>query len=164
TTAISLPRPPRWGWALVSVGPPCVAQRVCAIETWPVVSVAPSSASRRLASLPARLVTRPEPSSLTVTPAESYPRYSRRARPWRAASTGREEGAWARGPAYPTIPHMGLTLTIGRAHRSSPAGSARGLPHLRAARRAALAGAERERSEMRTGAVRPRSRRCARRR
>src|SRR5699024_4081518 len=118
-------------------GPPCVAQRVCAIATWPVVSVAPSSASRRLASLPARLVTRTEPSSITATPAESYPRYSRRASPWRATSTGREEGAWARGPAYPTIPHMGLTLTIGRAHRSSPAGSARGLPHLRAAPRAA---------------------------
>ena len=70
-----------WGWALLSVGPPCVAQRV-----WPIPVVEsgmgslPSRVSR-LASLPAFLRTSSMPSLMTATPAESYPRYSRRRRP-----------------------------------------------------------------------------------
>ena len=53
----SLPSsPPRWGWALASVGPPWVAQRVCPMPVRGRRAAARSAiASSRLASLPARL-------------------------------------------------------------------------------------------------------------
>src|SRR5699024_4448103 len=81
------------------------------MATRPEVTVGSPRLARRFFNLPARLVTGTRPSSRTAIPAESYPRYSRRARPWRARSTGREEGAAACGPAYPTIPHMPLTVS-----------------------------------------------------
>src|SRR5699024_11723954 len=117
-----------------------------AMETRPVVCAAPSSASRRLASLPARLVRRTAPSSITATPAESYPRYSRRARPWRATSTGREAAAAALGPAYPTIPHLPLTLMSSAAREGPRADLPRVLPHDRGARRAAVPVAPQQRA------------------
>jgi hypothetical protein len=78
------------GWALRSVGGPCVAQRVWPMPYWPRTG---SSSSDRSSSeiFPASLRTWIWPSSITATPAESYPRYSRRFRPsmrrgvtWRA--------------------------------------------------------------------------------
>ena len=72
-----------WGWAFTSEGAPFVAQLVC-----PVAAVAGgiglrSTLSTRLASLPAFLRTTacPMPEATSATPAESYPRYSRRCNP-----------------------------------------------------------------------------------
>ena len=67
----------------------------------PAASVASPSESRSTLSLPAFLrMPRVPDSSMTAMPAESYPRYSRRARPASRMS-------WlGRGPTYPTIPHM----------------------------------------------------------
>src|SRR6476620_10962792 len=99
--------PPRWGWALASVGPPWVAQRV-----WPMPVVAGGScssamASRRFASLPARF-SETTPSAVTrATPAESYPRYSSLARP--SITTSRALPSTL-GPTYPTTPHMPASL------------------------------------------------------
>src|SRR4029078_6146936 len=65
------------GWAFASVGLPCVAQRV-----WPM-PVSPSSGedftpASRLRSLPSARRRPSCPCSTVATPAESYPRYSRR--------------------------------------------------------------------------------------
>ena len=60
-----------WGWALRSLGRPCVAQRVCArpMAAWGVRS---AIAVWRLTSLPARLSTKRSPASSTrAIPAES---------------------------------------------------------------------------------------------
>ena len=72
-----------WGWAFTSEGAPFVAQRVC-----PMAAVAGgiglrSTLSTRLASLPAFLCTTacPMPEATSATPAESYPRYSKRCNP-----------------------------------------------------------------------------------
>src|SRR5699024_2305465 len=77
----------------------------------------------------------------------------RRASPWRTTSRGREEGAWgdaACGPAYPTIPHMRLTLTIPAAFESSRAQLAGVLAHDRAGARSSLAERTHEQSCSRT--------------
>src|SRR6476661_1802305 len=87
------------GCAYSSVTPPCVAQRVC---PRPVVDCETfdSAASFRNWRFPtARTYSRP-PSSRSAIPAESYPRYSSRLRPW--SSSGLE----ARLPTYPMIPHI----------------------------------------------------------
>ena len=68
------------GCALRSVGVPWVAQRVWPIAVCPASGSAPASAASSSASLPARLTT-VSSSASTATPAESYPRYSRRRRP-----------------------------------------------------------------------------------
>ena len=78
----SLPSsPPRWGWALASVGPPWVAQRVCPMPVLEPGIGSASIAAVRLASLPARLRVATWVPSTSATPAESYPRYSSRAQP-----------------------------------------------------------------------------------
>ena len=87
---ITAMRPPEdtCGWALTSVGPPWVAHRVCPI---PVVDGSIGSASsreRRFSSLPAFLRTSSPSGATTATPAESYPRYSRRLRPATTTSHG----------------------------------------------------------------------------
>ena len=66
---------------MVSVGPPCVAQRV-----WPIPLVVTGvffSASSRFINLPARFSTNKGfPRCVgNAIPAESYPRYSRRRNP-----------------------------------------------------------------------------------
>ena len=86
TTAI-LPAASRCGWALRSVGLPWVAHRV-----WPIPVVEGSigsaaSSDRRFSSLPAFLRMAMAPPATTATPAESYPRYSRRFRPATTTST-----------------------------------------------------------------------------
>ena len=70
-----------------------------------------SSASWRLTSLPARFSLATPSSVTSATPAESYPRYSRRARPSMMTSRALPSTF---GPTYPTIPHMGGSLTIDR--------------------------------------------------
>src|SRR5580704_8043924 len=82
------PEQSTWGWALTSAGRPWVPHRV-----WPMPAVAPSGASSarltRSSServpLAARARHRPPPSAAPTSarPAESYPRYSRRAKPSR---------------------------------------------------------------------------------
>ncbi len=102
------------GWAFTSVGPPWVAHRVCPIPV--VAGTVGSVASRacRFASLPAFLRTSTAPSATTATPAESYPRYSRRLRPPTTTSTA------CRWPEYPTIPHMRASLVLRRPPPGSP--------------------------------------------
>jgi hypothetical protein len=63
------------------VGPPWVAQRVCPMPTVVSGSGASASAFSRFANLPARLRDCTPTGVTTATPAESYPRYSRRRRP-----------------------------------------------------------------------------------
>src|SRR5207245_4708544 len=87
------------GCALVSFGAPWVAQRVCAIPIDPLIGDA-STAVSSITILPAALrVSRPFPLSV-ATPAESYPRYSRRLSP------SINIGAAVLDPMYPTIPHI----------------------------------------------------------
>lgn len=59
------------GWALVSVGPPWVAHRVCPIPVDPLGSGRPTSSFSRLTSFPAFLAAASPPSASTATPAES---------------------------------------------------------------------------------------------
>src|SRR5690606_6332667 len=103
------------------------------------------------ASFPERLTVRTAPSSITATPAESSPRYSRRARPWRATATGREEGAWARGPAYPTIPHMRFTLATAPSDLAPASGSMRVLRHDQEVPRMGLPDPPQDQSQMSIG-------------
>ena len=86
----TVPEQSRCGWALRCVGAPCVAHRVWPIATVPGGCPPSSSAVTSSESFPARLTTVRSPSS-TATPAESYPRYSRRRSPSRTigrASSG----------------------------------------------------------------------------
>src|SRR5690242_10144254 len=90
----------RCGCALRSFGAPCVAQRV-----WPMPTVlgdigCSASTFSRFPSLPARLRVSRCPSETTATPAESYPRYSRRRSPSTTTSSA------CLSPTYPTMPHM----------------------------------------------------------
>jgi hypothetical protein len=98
------------GWALVSFGTPWVAHRVCPTPTPSTGIGDASSAPARLAIFPARLTTAirlPEsPDVTTATPAESYPRYSRRFRPAMITSAARPD------PTYPTMPHMAVRLPV----------------------------------------------------
>lgn len=78
-TTATRPALSRCGWALASVGPPCVAQRVCPIPVDPVGSGRPTNSFSRLTSFPAffaaaspRPPTRRRPPSRTPgTPAAS---------------------------------------------------------------------------------------------
>ena len=66
----------RCGWAFLSVGAPCVAQRVWAMPVVPT-RLAVAQRSSRTATRPAHLTPWSSPSvESTSTPAESYPRYS----------------------------------------------------------------------------------------
>ena len=69
-----------WGWALASVGAPWVAHLVCPMATVPVSGGCESSSCSSRSSRPARRRTESPPSA-TATPAESYPRYSKRRNP-----------------------------------------------------------------------------------
>ncbi len=70
---ITATRPPleTCGWALTSVGPPCVAQRVCPMPVEESAIGSATSSASRLASLPAFLRTSSSPWATTATPAES---------------------------------------------------------------------------------------------
>ena len=57
------------GWALTSLGSPCVAQRVCAIPVDPATSAGRVASSSR--TLPLRLCTARAPSAAMARPAES---------------------------------------------------------------------------------------------
>ena len=98
------PEQSRCGWALSSVGGPCVAQRVWPIAVVPPAMGSAASAASSSDSLPARLRT-VRPSVSTATPAESYPRYSSRRRPSRTI------GSASSAPTYPTMPHIASSLT-----------------------------------------------------
>jgi hypothetical protein len=90
------------GWAFSSDGRPWVAQRVWPM---PIVPGAGSlvSLSSRFASLPRQRTTRLAPLDQTLTPAESYPRYSSLRNP------PTRSGVACRPPTYPTMPHMGYS-------------------------------------------------------
>lgn len=82
------------GCAFTSLGTPFVAQRV-----WPIATVASGSgrasmSSTRFDRRPAflRTATRSMPGAVSATPAESYPRYSKRSNPCKHTSRGRIEG------------------------------------------------------------------------
>src|SRR5450759_4563503 len=89
----------RCGWAFSSVGRPCVAQRVCPMPYSPSRGL-PAITSSRRASLPALRRSSIWPFLTTATPAESYPRYSRRRSP------SMRIGTTSLSPIYPMIPHM----------------------------------------------------------
>src|SRR5881394_19764 len=108
--------PDRWGCAFASVTPPCVAQRVCATPSRPE-SGAAASFSSSCATLP---TVRRSPSLWfgwsTATPAESYPRYSRRLSP--STSTG----TILRSAIAPTIPHIVLLASRSAREPAFPPG------------------------------------------
>ena len=87
------------GCAFSSDGWPWVAHRVCPIPTTPVSGVR-STIFTNCESFPADFRTSMPPLAITATPAESYPRYSRRRSP--SSSTGTA----GRAPIYPMMPHM----------------------------------------------------------
>src|SRR3954451_23293291 len=91
------------GWALRSVGGPWVARRGWP-RGWRPLTGCFSSFSFRRSSFPLALRVCSSPSRTATTPAESYPRYSRRRRP----SISR--GTTSRCPTYPTIPHIALLV------------------------------------------------------
>lgn len=70
-TTATRPALSRWGCALMSVGPPWVAHRVCPSPAEPAGSGCPTSSFSRLTSLPAFLAVASSPSVSTATPAES---------------------------------------------------------------------------------------------
>src|SRR5487761_594957 len=87
------------GWALVSFGTPCVAQRVWPMPMRPATG---SAATRRarLSSLPSARRRSMRPFTSVAMPAESSPRYSRRFSP------SSSSGAAAPLPTMPTMPHI----------------------------------------------------------
>src|SRR5688572_16573083 len=88
------------GCAFTSQGRPCVAQRVCAIPSEPAGEPTFANCASRFEILPRALqISRPWP-LIVATPAESYPRYSRRLRAGTSTSTA------LLAPMYPTIPHV----------------------------------------------------------
>ena len=93
--------PDTCGCALIWLGSPCVAQRVCPIPHVPISAFPSSVFSIRLLNLPFALTTcaRCSPSR-TAIPAESYPRYSNLDRPFNKI------GAACCVPVKPTIPHI----------------------------------------------------------
>ena len=98
TTAIR-PAASVCGWALRSLGSPWVAQRVWAMPILPGLGSSPIAA-RRSSTRPTAFVVRNALRWATASPAESYPRYSSRARPsTRIFDAGRV-------PTYPTMPHI----------------------------------------------------------
>src|SRR3954468_20788137 len=118
--------PETCGWAFLSEGTPWVAQRVCAMPISPAKPPARRSSSvtrpaeRRRSSVPRAPLS---PPWTTATPAESYPRYSRRFRP--SISTG----TTLRADTAPTIPHM-AAASLGRLRRALPPRNGR-LAHAR---------------------------------
>ena len=87
--------PATCGCAFTSVGPPWVAHRVCPMAAVDSGSGRRSSSSTRFASLPAFFAVASVPVGLTsATPAESYPRYSRRRSPSSTTSRGRSLATW----------------------------------------------------------------------
>src|SRR3989338_2829317 len=130
TTAMALSSV-RCGWALHSVTPPCVAQRVC-----PIASAQSSLKSRPLIPLifPVAFFRERLPScSFHATPQESYPRYSRLLSPSTAIIA-----ASRRLPEYPKIPHMGDIVRMSslrgrekrRIHGHNPLAFPSALPYL----------------------------------
>ena len=107
-TSATRPWLPRWGWALTSLGAPCVAHRVCPM---PVVDSGSGELRERLLEVGElagllgpgdRCRRRPErrrPSRSRGTPGDGAPR-SRRPGP-------------ACRPTYPTMPHMAASLSAG---------------------------------------------------
>src|SRR5207244_2522002 len=77
-------------------------------------SGARASSSRRPPMRPASLRVSTPPPLSTATPAESYPRYSKRLKP----STRTETASL--GPTYPTIPHTAQVLPRLRSSNGSP--------------------------------------------
>src|SRR2546421_6801573 len=77
-------------------------------------SGARASSSRRPPMRPASLRVSTPPPLSTATPAESYPRYSKRLKP----STKTETASL--GPTYPTIPHTAQVLPRLRSSNGSP--------------------------------------------
>ena len=67
----TVPSADRCGCALRSVGPPCVAQRVCPMPIVAGGSGCSASTFSRLASLPAFFAELSSPSATTAIPAES---------------------------------------------------------------------------------------------
>src|SRR5439155_26897100 len=104
---------PRVGGALQWVRAPSVAQRVCPKPQLPRPGEPPHR-SRHPRTRPASLRgSRPWPFS-TATPAEAYPRYSRRVNP------SRRTGTAFFGPTYPTIPHIAQVLPRLGSSKASP--------------------------------------------
>ncbi len=117
-TRASRPEQSRCGWAFSSEGRPWVAHRVC-----PMPAVAPAGAlSARLARLSRDRVPlaardrhiEPGPAPTRANPAESYPRYSRRASPSSSTPSTRWPSAWpSAGPVViPMMPHMPREATV----------------------------------------------------
>ena len=70
--------PYTWGWALIWLGSPCVAQRVCPIPKVPFNAFPPSVFSTKFERRPFAFTTWASASpSRTARPPESYPLYSR---------------------------------------------------------------------------------------
>src|SRR6478672_9466375 len=99
--------PTMCGWALPTVGAPCVAQRVCAMPVVPCSGCAASSRAR-LSSLPSARRRTSSPPSIVQMPAESYPRYSSRLSP------SNRRCATSDFPTIPTIPHIRLLRRLAR--------------------------------------------------
>ncbi|CAM5664711.1 hypothetical protein SALBM217S_10899 [Streptomyces griseoloalbus] len=70
-TTATRPALSRCGWALASVGPPCVAHRVCPMPVDPAGRGRSLSSFSRLTSFPALFAVASPPSACTATPAES---------------------------------------------------------------------------------------------
>src|SRR5690625_201497 len=87
-----------------------------------------SSSAIRLASFPAFFADASPSRVATATPAESYPRYSKRPNPSMTTSRGRGPGS--AGPTYPTIPHMTSSVTAGTgtSRKCSGADASRAVP------------------------------------
>ena len=93
--------PLTWGCALITLGSPCVAHRVCPIPQHPASARPWSVLSARWYSFPVALTTSASSVPLrTARPAESYPRYSSRER------LSSRIGAACCRPVNPTIPHI----------------------------------------------------------
>ncbi len=86
------------GWALVSLGIPWVAQRVCPMPNVPG-NVTVFALASKSDTLPL-VFTSVKSLLMRATPALSYPLYSRRFNPLMI------KGRANRFPTYPTIPHI----------------------------------------------------------
>src|SRR5579872_5211525 len=140
------------GWALASVGWPWVAHRV-----WPMPELAwrrpPSAIRRRSDSERVPRAARARHSSepdCTTTPAESYPRYSRRSSPWRSTSITQSP------PVTPMMPHMAKRLRLPGRLEAQLRRAAHGLGQAVGSRRSrGLFGSLHHHPDDRLGAARP---------
>ena len=89
-----------WGCALRSTGMPWVAQRVCPMPDVARVVFTLSSLVSRFTSLPSARTVVSCLFWMNATPAESYPRYSRRRKPSTISGTA------GLCPVYPMMPHI----------------------------------------------------------